>query len=92
MALQGVETGNMKAWLAVSVTPRARYRGLMWREVAIVRTTGTSMEVVAALEAICEITEVTRHRRIRIMEAGREPSSSNFDPTNFDINPFTLII
>lgn len=56
------------------------------------RTTGTSMEVVAALEAICEITEVTRHRRIRIMEAGREPSSSNFDPTNFDSNPFTLII
>ena len=56
------------------------------------RTTGTSMEVVAALEAICEITEVTRHRRIRIMEAGREPSSSNFDPTNFDSNPFILII
>jgi len=71
IALQGVDTGNMNAWLAVSVTPRAKYTGCRSKGEAMLRTTGASMLVVAELEAIWEMAEVIKQSRRRIREGGR---------------------
>ena len=46
----------------------------------ILSTTGTNIEVVAALEAICDTTEHTKHNIIRITGEGSDPTDSRLIP------------